>query len=189
MTHYSGSIPTTPRKPNWRDNAACIGANPELFHAGERDPHATEEARTICGRCTVRTACLIAAYQEDDQHGLRAGLTHRQRNTYLRKAEGDITRAVAEALETTAILLQQIYRHHAKPAPGGHMVWTDHRHLVTVRGVPYTPARLAWIAFHGTEPIGQVKRACQVEGCVAKACLTDRWMRDRAAAARKRAEV
>lgn len=171
---------------NWAKDAACIGADPELFHAGERDHPATEAACTICNRCPVRTACLLAAYQEGDEYALRGGLSPRQRRAHLRRANGNIARATADALETTAVVLQQIYRRHARPAPGGHMVWTDHRHAVQVRGVPYTVARLAWVALHGTEPIGSVTRSCLVEGCVAKACLTDRWMRDRAAAARKK---
>lgn len=172
---------------NWAKAAACIGEDPELFHAGERDPGAVAQARTICNRCSVRTACLIAAYREGDDHALRAGLTPRQRRAHLRKANGNIARAVAGALESTAFLLRQIYRHHAQPAPDGHVLWTDHRHAVTVRGVPYTVTRLAWVAHYGTEPIGTVTRTCNVDACVAKACLTDRRMRDRAAVGRKKA--
>lgn len=174
---------------NWAKAAACFGEDPELFHAGERDPGAIEAGRAVCNRCPVRTACLIAAYQEDDQHALRAGLTPRQRRANLRKAGGNVARAVADALETTAVVLQQIYRHHAQPTGDGHVLWTDTRHVINVRNTPYTPTRLAWIAHYGTESIGSVQRTCRVDTCVAKACLSDRRMRDRAAAARKKASV
>jgi WhiB family redox-sensing transcriptional regulator len=187
VSHYSGSVPATPRATTWRDQAGCIGKDAELFHAGERNRNAIEQARAICDRCPVRTACLLAAYQEEDEWGLRAGLTPRQRNAHLRKAEGNIARAVADALEDTALILRNIYQHHAKPADGGHVLWTDQRHFINVRNRPYTVHRLAWIALYGVEPVGHVQRACKVEGCVARACLTDRWMRDRAAASRKKA--
>lgn len=179
MTNYNAGALSTRRAPDWRGRAACIGENPEVFHAGERDPEAVKAARGICNRCPVRTACLLAAYTEGDQWAIRASLTPRQRNAHLKKADGNIARAVADALETTAILLQQIYRHHAKPTHGGHVVWTDHRKWINVRHKPYTVHQLAWIAHHGTEPIGHVQRACDTEGCVAKTCLTDKWMRDR----------
>jgi WhiB family redox-sensing transcriptional regulator len=168
---------TTARAADWRDQAACIGEDPDLFHAGERDPEAVKQARGICNRCTVRTACLANAYAEDDEWGIRAGLTPRQRNANLRKADGNTARAIADALESTPLLLREIYQHHAKPRPDGHVVWTDHRHWINVRGTPYTVHRLAWIALYGRESVGHVRRVCVVEGCVAKACLADQQMR------------
>lgn len=174
---------------DWRAHAACIGEDAELFHAGERDPRAVEQARAICNRCTVRTGCLMAAYAEEDEYGLRAGLTPRQRSAFLRKADGNVARAVADALENTALLLRQIYLHHARPAGDGHVLWTDTRHFINVRSKPYTVHKLAWIALHGVEPVGHVTRVCGVEGCVAEGCLADRRGRDAAEAARKKAAV
>lgn len=160
---------------DWKDIAACArpGVDADWFHASEREPGAIEQARSVCNLCTVKTNCLLAAYAEGDEWGLRAGLTPRQRNAHLRKAEGNIGRAVANALETTSVLLRQIYRHHAKPQPDGHVLWTDTRHWINVRGTPYTVHRLAWIAHYGRESTGYVRRTCEVENCVAKACLTD----------------
>lgn len=174
---------------NWAKSAACFGADPELFHAGERDPGAIKGARAFCNRCPVRTACLVAAYSEGDEYALRAGLTPRQRRAHLRKADGNVARAVADALQSTAVVLQQIFRHHAQATPDGHVLWTDHRTAIQVRNTPYTVLRLAWVAHYGEEPLGSVQRTCRVDACVAKACLSDRRMRDRAAAARKKASV
>jgi hypothetical protein len=188
---YTGSVPATPRATNWRDTAACgpDDVDAEIFHAGERDPQSTEQARTVCNRCISRTACLTNAYIEGDEWGIRAGLTPRQRNAHLRKADGNIARAVADALDNTAILLRQIYQQHAQPTGDGHVLWTDTRHFINVRGKPYTVHQLAWWAIHDQAPYGHVQRACDVEGCVAEACLTDRRMRDLADAARKKAAV
>lgn len=183
MSHYQGSIPDTPRKPDWRDLAACAPKeiDSEVFHAGERNTLATEQARTICAGCPVRTACLTSAYLEDDDWGVRAGLTPRQRRAALRRAEQNVARAVADALHDTTGLIRNIYHHHARPDRSGHVVWTDHRHQITVRGTVYTPNQIAFQAHHGCPPIGSVQRVCEVEDCVAKACLVDKPMRERAA--------
>lgn len=163
---------------NWRRKAACAGKDGDLFYAGEREPKAVQEARSICTPCPVRTACLTAAYVEGDEWSIRAGTTPRQRNAFLRKNDGNVARAVSDALETTMVVLQQLYRRHTRPVEGGHMVWTDTRVCITVRKVAYTPQRIAWIAFYGVDPVGQVRPSCEVEGCVAQGCLTNRWMRE-----------
>ncbi|MET7458083.1 WhiB family transcriptional regulator [Streptomyces sp. NPDC004288] len=171
------------RATDWRDAAACHGEDPEIFHAGERNRSATADARAICSRCPVQTGCLAAAYQEGDEYGIRAGMTPRQRNAHLRRADGDISRAVATALQDAALILRNLYHLHAQPTGDGHVLWTDGRHFINVRSKPYTVHQLAWIALHGTQPHGHVQRACDVEGCVAETCLTDRRMREQAAVA------
>lgn len=171
---------------NWKISAACArkDVDPDIFHAGERAPEAVKQARAVCSGCRVRTACLVDAYGEGDEWGIRAGLTPRQRKAYLRKADGNVARAVADALESVAVVLRSIYLHHAKPTGDGHIVWTDHRHWINVRGTPYTVLRIAWVAHHGVESNGMVLRTCEVENCVAKECLTDQRTR---AAERKKA--
>jgi len=181
------SIPDTPRAASWADTAACRSEDPDLFHAGERDPKAMEEARSICNRCPSRAGCLTAAYQEGDDWGVRGGLTPRQRRAALRKANGDITQAVAEATGDATALLRRIYSHHARPDGDGHVRWTDHRHQISVRNTVYTPNQLAFQAHYGRPPVGHVERVCDVERCVARACLADRPMRERAAIRQKTA--
>lgn len=183
MTHHTGTEPAV----DWHDQAACVGENPELFYAGDRNPKATQQARDICGGCPVRTPCLLAAYTEGDVWTMRAGRTPRQRTAHLRKADGNVAHAVADALGDGTVLLQQVYAHHTQPADGGHVVWTDIRPVINVHRKQYTVHRLAWIVLHGAEPVGTVRRLCTVEGCVAKACLADRRMRDQAEATRKKA--
>ncbi|WP_435279118.1 WhiB family transcriptional regulator [Streptomyces sp. 1222.5] len=167
------------RADDWRDTAACTSedTDPEIFHAGERNTLATELARTVCKRCPARTACLTNAYAEGDAWGIRAGLTPRQRRAALRRNGGNIARAVADALHDTTSLLRNIYHHHAEPARGGHVVWTDRRHQILVRQTVYTPNQLAFQAHYGRPPVGSVQRTCDVDDCVAKACLTDKPMR------------
>ncbi|MFF7130031.1 WhiB family transcriptional regulator [Streptomyces sp. NPDC008240] len=179
MNHYEGSVPATPRKLSWRDAAACASKkiNPDIFHAGEREPAQAEQARTICNGCPVRAACLTDAYEQGDEWAIRGGLTNRQRLYYLRKNDGHVQRAVAEAVNDSTVLIRHIYQQHIR-RDGVHVLWTDPRHFINVRSKPYTIHQLAFIALYGVSPVGQVQRMCEQEGCVGKACLTDRRMRD-----------
>ncbi|MGY5048253.1 WhiB family transcriptional regulator [Streptomyces sp. 900105755] len=183
MTHHTGSIPDTHRATDWRDNSACSqrGVDPDVFHATEADHAALREARAVCAGCPTRVACLTSAYQEHDEWGIRAGLTPRQRKIILKKADRNITRAVADALGDPTVLLKNLYWQHTQQA-GRHRVWTDHRDWVNVRGKPFTVNQLAWRAIHGFAPEGHVVRTCEVDKCVADACLADDVTRKQATA-------
>ena len=46
---------------DWRDKAACLTADPELFFpVGNTGPAVDqiEKAKAVCGRCTVTEICL-----------------------------------------------------------------------------------------------------------------------------------
>ena len=82
---------TTP-SPEWAENAACRGMDPDIFFpiddrqpargkAPRRDVYAT--ARAICDRCEVREDCLdeaLAMPWSDDRLGMFGGLDPRQRD-------------------------------------------------------------------------------------------------------------
>jgi WhiB family redox-sensing transcriptional regulator len=174
MTHDTGG--------SWRSNAACHGQDPELFFASERDPE-VGQARIICGRCPSRAGCLTDSYTDGDIWGIRGGLSYRQRQYFLRRNDGNIPRAVAEATGDVTVLLRHIYEQHAQPSEDGHVVWTDTRHYISVQRKAYTVLQLAFLVVHGRVSHGQVKRLCDVEGCVAAGCLADRVMREQAKAA------
>lgn len=158
----------------WRERAACAtpGTNTDAFFASERESELVDEARATCNRCPVRANCLTSAYTDREEWGIWGGTTNRERRTYLRKANGNIRFAVVEATGDTYTLLRQLYDQHARPE-GDHVLWTDERHWINVRGKPYTVNQLAWIALHRRPAEGRVQRACDIDGCVARACLTD----------------
>lgn len=162
---------TTHRLP-WHVRAACAGTNTDAFFVGERSTDAVREARAICARCPVRPDCLTAAYAEGDEHTIRAGTTNRERRAFLRKANGNVPLAVVEAVGDTYTLLCHIYEQHTR-REGDHVMWTDERHWINVRSKPYTINQLAWIALHRRPAAGRVQRTCDVDGCVARGCLTD----------------
>jgi len=184
MNHYRSAV-------DWRENAVCRKEDdPEIFFASDSTGPGKKDiakAQGVCRRCPSRAECLTDAYTQDDEWGVRGGLTPRTRLHYLRKHNGDIDRAVADAIGDVRLLLRRIYRQHTERADGGHVVWTDQRVQVQVRGKPYTVLQIAWWSAYGTAPTGSVTRACDRDGCVARECLADLEMRQRAAAARRAA--
>lgn len=65
----------------WRDKAACLGADPEIFYIsggrGTPHPHAAK-ANTYCRTCPVADACLQNAADNRDVDVYRAGREIRQ---------------------------------------------------------------------------------------------------------------
>ena len=75
MTASIFSLPLP--SPHWRDRAACIGADPDLFFPQRGE--SAEPAREICARCPVREACLDDALRNAITHGIWGGLPERER--------------------------------------------------------------------------------------------------------------
>ena len=70
---------------DWMGGALCAQIDPDLFHPEPGVTYAT--AQQICAACPVRPQCeahtehVEAACDVQDQHGLWAGRTRRQRST------------------------------------------------------------------------------------------------------------
>ncbi|MGA5496688.1 WhiB family transcriptional regulator [Streptomyces cinereoruber] len=82
---------TTPERPSsWRDEAACVGWNPELFFpVAEKGVPAslkTRPAKEVCGACPVVAECLAHALQRPEEYGVWGGLDEYERADLLRKA-------------------------------------------------------------------------------------------------------
>ena len=80
----------------WRDRAACLGLDPELFFPiGNTGPALiqTEEARAVCRRCEVIDDCLSWAMDSRQEDGVWGGLSAderralRRRNARARRAD------------------------------------------------------------------------------------------------------
>ncbi|MBC7558190.1 MAG: WhiB family transcriptional regulator [Dermatophilaceae bacterium] len=66
----------------WRDRAACLGVDPELFFPiGNTGPALLqiEEAKAVCGRCEVLEACLSWAVESRQEDGVWGGLSADER--------------------------------------------------------------------------------------------------------------
>lgn len=83
----AGSVWETQRGEDWRDRAACVGENPELwFSYSDAELYV---ARTICGGCPVKAECQEFAAEVDRQHGkhgIWAGLDETQRTRMKRRS-------------------------------------------------------------------------------------------------------
>jgi WhiB family redox-sensing transcriptional regulator len=82
------TLPTPPAAPadregDWRLDAACRDADPELFFPEQGQLPQAAAAKEVCAGCTVRQPCLDAALHgplaRDDRHGIFAGTTARDR--------------------------------------------------------------------------------------------------------------
>lgn len=67
---------------DWRDDAACLHADPGLFFpASTTGPAVTqvENAKRICQACPVRTPCLNWALDQGSSLGIWGGTTEDER--------------------------------------------------------------------------------------------------------------
>lgn len=72
-----------PMNLTWRQKAACRGVDPEIFY-----PVSDEDAgpaKSICGACPVREACLEYALTTRERDGVWGGATERERRRMIRQ--------------------------------------------------------------------------------------------------------
>lgn len=77
------------RDDSWMVDAACRGAEKDLFHSDDLDD--IRRAKAICASCPHTQECLRWAYATKSE-GIAAGLTHKERRKLSRHiAQGRIT--------------------------------------------------------------------------------------------------
>ena len=67
---------------NWRNRAACLDENPELFFPiGNTGPALLqiEEAKAVCRRCEIVETCLAWAMESGQDAGVLGGLSEDER--------------------------------------------------------------------------------------------------------------
>jgi WhiB family transcriptional regulator, redox-sensing transcriptional regulator len=72
----------------WRDQAACLDEDPELFFPiGNSDPalRQIEEAKVVCHRCEVMETCLSWAMETRQDDGVWGGLSADERRALKRR--------------------------------------------------------------------------------------------------------
>ncbi|GGQ64181.1 WhiB family transcriptional regulator [Streptomyces asoensis] len=76
-----------PATPDWRDQAACVGEDPEIFFPlSDVAVPGTEAslARAICRRCAVLGACRAWAIEHGEDDGIWGATTAAQRRVIRR---------------------------------------------------------------------------------------------------------
>lgn len=74
---------------DWRDRAACLEQNPELFFPIGFTGAALmqlEQAKRVCGDCSVREECLRWALELGLDHGVWGGASEEERRSIKRRA-------------------------------------------------------------------------------------------------------
>jgi WhiB family redox-sensing transcriptional regulator len=69
----------------WIGGALCVGADPDIFFLESGGP--AEDAKRVCGGCTVRAACLEYALANDERFGVWGGSTRDWRRGERRKRQ------------------------------------------------------------------------------------------------------
>ena len=73
---------------DWRHHAACREVDPELyFPIGNTGPALLQidEAKQVCGRCSVQEPCLQWAVDSGQDAGVWGGLSEDERRAYKRR--------------------------------------------------------------------------------------------------------
>ena len=69
-------------KGGWRQRAACLSADPDLFFPVSAEGRSLEQvakAKAICARCRVRRDCLAFALATRQAHGVWGGMSEQER--------------------------------------------------------------------------------------------------------------
>jgi WhiB family transcriptional regulator, redox-sensing transcriptional regulator len=67
---------------DWREDAACAGHDPELWHQPPSNEHARRFAIDVCKGCPVRDACLTEALADRSLAGIWGATTENQRRNF-----------------------------------------------------------------------------------------------------------
>lgn len=75
------------RPEDWRQRAACLGEDPELFFPHPSDSIGIEDARAVCRRCPVIDLCRDRALEDREQFGVWGGLSEDERRRITRRRD------------------------------------------------------------------------------------------------------
>lgn len=82
----------------WRDQAECLGLDPDLFFPERGE--STREAKAVCEDCVVREDCLEFAIANREKFGIWGGKSERERRA-IRRQRNKQKLAAASAHRTT----------------------------------------------------------------------------------------
>lgn len=79
---------------DWRDQAACLDEDPELFFPQPKDEDGEQAAKAVCAGCQVTATCLAFALEKRADWGVFGGLNGDERDKTRRNVRRRETRAV-----------------------------------------------------------------------------------------------
>ena len=181
MSNYTGAVPETRRKTDWRLSAACRTEDPELFFPTGSEggwKYVIVEAKKVCARCPVRESCLRFALDERIGDGIFGGLTDKERAAFRRRIVAAKTASPAAAASpkpSTPMLrpqpkpkpqsLRAAWNLYARPFTNDHITWHGPE-SISFKGHVYRARRLSYILDRGHDPDGSVRATCGLSTCV-----------------------
>ena len=69
----------------WRQDAACAGADTDIFFSNSEDDELNAEAKSICAACPVADLCLQYALSTNQTEGVWGGMTGPERRRLRRR--------------------------------------------------------------------------------------------------------
>jgi len=90
-TSAAAASPACDSRPDWRADAACRDADPELFFPDDDIRSARAQVKTaklICRGCRVSATCLSWALADGQEAGIWGGLTEDERRRLHRRGHG-----------------------------------------------------------------------------------------------------
>lgn len=184
MITYPVRFPDTRRKTDWRDKAACRGAENDAWFPHPTNLAAVQTAKQACFGCPVIFLCARHALTRREPEGVWGGLSERQRNSITSQHRADtltnldtVRNAVLHALrnELNPIRnLRDVWDERSYPMAGGHIGWRGDSGSFSFRGHVYTPKQLAFLLDRGHKAVGSARRTCEVVECVNPRHLADK---------------
>ncbi|WP_333744098.1 WhiB family transcriptional regulator [Streptomyces ardesiacus] len=195
MSNYTGAVPETKRKKDWRDQAACRGTDNDAWFPNPTNAAGVQAAKAGCFACPVMIACAQYALTTRQADGVWGGLSEGQRSTlYKRHRTADfdnpslVRTAVHRALRDELNPIhsyRDLWDARTYPLPDGHIGWKGASQNFTFHGSVYTPNQFAFLVDRGHKPVGIVRHTpeCAVVECVNPRHIADnaeRWQRKQA---------
>ena len=72
----------------WMDDSLCATVSPEFFFTDDTNGGNTNQARKLCTACPAIASCLAWSLTQEDQPGIFAGTTRKQRARLRMEAAG-----------------------------------------------------------------------------------------------------
>ena len=199
MSHYTGAVPgPAVLASDWLEFAVCKADADAMYP--DTNAAGIAYAKRICSVCPVPLICLRDAIRTgDDQHGIRGGLKPEERRKVAALLNRDQLRddtALQHAVNQVADpsytrTMREVWDDRTHTLPDGHLGWTGgaKNNTVLFQGRVYTPKQFAFQVDRGHEPVGVVRRICDVAECVHPRHLADNVERHLAKVAAEQAEA
>jgi WhiB family transcriptional regulator, redox-sensing transcriptional regulator len=85
MGRFAAAAGSACDRPDWRDEAACRDAEPDLFFPDRSARAQVKMAKLICRGCAVSATCLSWSLASGQEAGIWGGLTEDERRRLHRR--------------------------------------------------------------------------------------------------------